>query len=115
MSVRVVGQRRPVTLEPAGTVTVDGHRVRNRFVSSWACVRSERGASYVYFGYACAIDPGYPRDCGGDKEWFRLADERGRLVDAGVPHNGPARDRLNRRLGLAKIVQAGVQMTDVLE
>lgn len=114
-SVRVAGRRRTVTLDPTGTVIVDGHRVRNRYVLSWSCVKGAGGTSYVSLGYACAMDPGYPFDCGGEKEWFRLLDDRGRAVDTGVPHNGPTRDRLDRRLGLSDIFEAGVQMTDVLE
>ena len=75
----------------------------------------ERQARYVLLGYACAADPGGRQDCGGEKEWFRLLDGRGRFVDAGVPHDGAARDKLNARLGVAGAVAAGVTMTPVVK
>ena len=39
----------------------------------------------------------------------RLLDERGRLVDAAVPHDGAARDKLNARLEIAGAMAAGVR------
>lgn len=115
LTVRVAGRHRAVPLETTGLVTVDGRRVRNRYVLTWACTKGARGVSYVSLGYACAVDPGYPHDCGGEKEWFRLLDERGQPVDLGVPHSGPAMTRLHRRLGLLEQFEKGTQMTDVLE
>ena len=112
---RVDAKQVRVELEPSVRVLVDGHRVQNRYVTSWACVAGRQRARYVVLGYACAIDPGYPHDCGGEKEWFRLLDRRGRFADAGVPHDGAARDRLNARLGIAAAMAAGVSMTALIE
>ena len=112
---RVGARQLPVALDPTGSVTVQGGRVADRYVASWACVTGERHAHYVLLGYACADNPGGPQDCGGEKEWFRLLDERGRFVDAGVPHDGAARDRLNARLGIAGAMAAGVTMTPVVK
>ena len=113
---RRVGARQvPVALEPTASVAVQGGRVADRYVASWACVAGERQAHYVLLGYACADDPGGPQDCGGEKEWFRLLDGRGRFVDAGVPHDGAARDKLNARLGIADAMAAGVTMTPVVK
>ncbi len=112
---RVGARQLPVALEPTASVAVQGGRVSDRYVASWACVAGGRRAHYVLLGYACAGDPGGPRDCGGEKEWFRLLDERGRFVDAGVPHDGAARDKLNARLGIANAMAAGVTMTPVVK
>lgn len=112
---RAGGKRVAVALEKGGTVLVDGHRVRNSYVISWACLTGARKAHYVLLGYNCAIDTGYPHDCDGEKEWFRLLDTRGRFADAGVPHDGDARDRLYKRLGIGAAVDAGVKMTTVVD
>ena len=113
---RRVGARQvPVALEPTASVAVQGGRVANRYVASWACVAGGRRAHYVLLGYACADDPGGPQDCGREKAWFRLLDERGRFMDAGVPHDGAARDKLNARLGIADAMAAGVTMTPVVK
>jgi hypothetical protein len=112
---RVGKKRVAIALERGGRVPVDGHRVQNRYVGSWACLTGKRGAHYVMLGYSCAVDAGYPNDCGGEKEWFRLLDARGRFTDAGAPHDGAVRDRLYARLGLAAAMAAGVKMTDLLE
>lgn len=105
----------PVALERSDTVSVQGARVADRYVASWACVAGGRQAHYVLLGYACAADPGGAHDCGGEKEWFRLLDGRGRFVDAGVPHEGAARDQLNARLGISEAMAAGVTMTPVVK
>lgn len=107
-------RRRTVPLEPAPVAVVDGYRVRGAYLSSWACVRATTGNRYVVLGYACAVEPGRAGDCGGDAEWFRLLDLRGRRLDLQVPRNGPAADALWRRLGLASAFEQGVTMTDVL-
>ena len=112
---RVGASQLPVALEPTASVAVQGGRVSNRYVASWACVAGERQAHYVLLGYACADDPGGRQDCGGEKEWFRLLDGRGRFVDAGVPHDGAARDRLNARLRIAGAMAAGVTMTPAVK
>ncbi|MDO7842783.1 hypothetical protein [Sphingomonas immobilis] len=113
---RRVGKKRvAVALEPAGSALVDGHRVRGRYVVSWACLTGAQRVRYVMLGYNCAVDPGDPHDCGGEKEWFRLLDTRGRFVDAGVPHDGDRRDRLYARLGIADQTAAGVKMAGVLD
>ncbi len=113
---RRVGARQvPVALEPTASVAVQGGHVPDRYVASWACVAGGRQARYVLLGYACANDPGGHQDCGGEKEWFRLLDERGRFVDAGVPREGAARDKLNARLGIADAMAAGVTMTPVVK
>ena len=93
---------------------IQGGEVADRYVASWACVAGRR-ARYILLGYACAADAGSPHDCGGEKEWFRLLDGRGRFVDAGVPHGGAARDQLNARLGIAHAMAAGVSMTPVVK
>lgn len=112
---RVGGRQVPVTLERGRGIVVDGYRVHDRYVVSWACVTSTHQAHYVLLGYGCAVDPGDPNDCGGEKEWFRLLDGRGRFVDVGVPHDGAASERLNARLGIAGALTAGVTMTPVVE
>ena len=93
---------------------VDGWRVQRQYVLSWACVQASTGRSYVSLGYACAVDPSERGSCGGDKEWFRLLDDRGRPLDAGSPKQGAAQDRLMTRLGLKAVMEAGVAMKDVL-
>ncbi len=112
---RVSGKWVRVALEPSGRVRVEGQQVQNRYVTSWACVTGRQRAAYVVLGYVCAIDPGYPKDCGGEKEWFRVLDRRGRFADAGVAHGGAVRDRLNARLGIAGALAAGVRMTAVVD
>lgn len=112
---RVGTTRVQIPLERSGIVPVDGHRVRNRFVSSWTCLTGRDRQHYVLVGYACAIDPGYRNDCGGEKEWMRVLNERGRFIDAGVPQGGAARDRFNARIGIADALAAGVAMTSVLD
>ena len=106
---------RRVPLERGGSAVVGGQRVRDRYVASWACIAGRWPARYVVIGYACTADPGNPGDCGGDKEWFRLLDTRGRFVDTAVPHDGVARDRLYARLGIADTMAAGVTMTPVVK
>ena len=103
-----------LALEQTHNIEVQGARVLDRYVVSWACVAGERQAHYVLLDYACATDPGN-QDCGGEKEWFRLLDGRGRLVDASVPHDGPARDKLYTRLGIADAMAGGVTMTPVIK
>lgn len=115
VTVEIAGKRHAVPLEPTRRVSVEGRRVRNRYLLTWGCVTGDAGAHYVVLSYACAIDPGYPNDCGGEKEWFRYLDERGQAVDVGVPRDGPGRTRLQRRLGLAGQFAAGVRMSDVLQ
>lgn len=115
MTVKVAGKNRAAPLQPTRLVSVEGHRVRNHYLLGWTCVTATTGASYALLGYACAVDPGYPNDCGGEKEWYRLMDDRGRPVDIGVPVNGVARERLVQRLGILKQMEAGVHMNDVLE
>lgn len=112
---RVGANQVPISLERANSVALQDGRTTDRYVASWACVPSARQTNYVLLGYACSADPGSPHDCGGEKEWFRLLDQRGRLVDAGVPHDGVARDRLNARLGIAGAMTAGVSMTPVFK
>ena len=112
---RVSGKPRPVAIEAPSTVRIDDWRVRGAYIISWACVRAASGRHYVDLGYTCAADPGTPGDCAGDKEWFRLLDDRGRYVDAGVPRSGDRRTALLRRLGLAQAMAKGVTMTPVTE
>ena len=113
---RRIGARQiAVSLEPPGNVTVQGVRVSGRYVASWACLAAEHRAHYVLLQYACTDDSGGASDCGGEKEWFRVLDRRGLFVDADVPHDGPARDELNARLGIASAMAAGVTMTAVVK
>jgi hypothetical protein len=114
LTLRRASRVSPVTLEQAFPIIIQGHRVLGRFVVSWACVEGSGGAHYLVLGYSCAIDPGAAGDCGGEKEWFRLLDARGRFVDAAVPQDGPERDRLYSRLGISKEMDAGVDMTPVV-
>jgi len=107
---RVGASEVPVPLDRTRPASVDGRRVADRYLSSWACVTGAGTARFLLLGYACATDDG----CGGRKEWVRLLDPRGRTVDAGVPQDGPARDRLNTRLGIARAMAAGVQMVAVV-
>ncbi len=104
----------PIPLEPRHRVTVDGRQVADRYVVSWACVAGHPPTHYVLIGYACAFDPG-PAICDNRKEWFRLIDQRGRFADAGVPDDGPARDRLYSEPGIAPAMAAGVSMTPVIK
>lgn len=104
-----------IPLEHSTPVVVDGHHVPDRYVTSWACVAGNGETHYVLVGYACTLDPGLPHDCRGEKEWFRLLDERGRFADAGIPHGGAVRDRLNSRLGISQALATGVTMTPLLE
>lgn len=116
LSWRVDGRRVPVTIDVARSITVDGYRVRNSYIITWSCVTGVRNTHFVSLDYACAVDPGYPNDCGGTKEWSRLLDERGRRLDRDVPRQGGARlTRLYRRLGLLRTMEAGVTSTPVLE
>lgn len=108
-------QWRVVPLERANAVDMGGYMVRDRYVISWACVRSTGGSRYVALDYACAIDPGLPGDCGGTKQWSRLLRPDGRYVDEGLPHDGVQRDDLLRRLGLAGVFAAGVTMSPIVE
>jgi hypothetical protein len=114
LTVRVGGRGRALPLDGGGTALVEGARVRRAFVQSWACPRAKGGRRYVLLGYACAVDPGEPGACGDDKEWFRLLDDRGRALGAGLPHAGPGWTRLQRRLGLAAVMADGVAMTGTL-
>ncbi len=108
------GGLRPVRLEDQGMASVGGWRVRRAYVGAWACVRSDRGKAYVSLQYACGVDVGQPGACTAGKEWYRLLDARGRPADEGVPPDGAARDRLLDRLGLARVMEQGVPMHDVL-
>ncbi|WP_419809091.1 hypothetical protein [Sphingomonas sp.] len=114
LSVTVAKTRRSVPLEPTRIVDVEERQVRNRFLANWGCVKGVTGASYVVLGYACAVDPGYANDCGGEQEWFRYLNDRGRVMDMGVPHNGPVRTRLQRRLGIARALRTGRRFTAVV-
>ena len=114
LAVAVGNHHRLLRLEEAGEVMVDGWRVRRQYVISWACETASTGRSYVSLGYACAVDPGDEGSCGADKEWFRLLDDHGRLLDAGLPHDGAPEERLETRLGLKTVSEAGVSMTEVL-
>lgn len=112
---RKVGKAyRHVALERSSSVTIDGQRVLGRYVSSWACITGHGQQRYVLLGYACAVDPGNPGDCGGQKEWFRVLGTNGRFADTGVPHDGPIRERLDMRLGISDAMAAGVTMTPVV-
>lgn len=103
-----------IPLERGHATALDGGTVQDRYLASWACVAGRNHSFYVLLGYACTADPGQPGDCGGQKEWFRLLDERGRLADQGVPQDGAARDRFNSRIGIAGAMAAGVTMTPVV-
>lgn len=115
LSVERDGRARTVALDRTALVVKDGFAVRNRYVASWACLTNARGDYYAILGYACAIDRGYPHDCGGEREWLRFLDDRGRAVDRGVPQDGPAADALKKRLGLFEQFTHGVQMSTAVE
>ncbi|UAJ09155.1 hypothetical protein [Polymorphobacter megasporae] len=101
-------------LERGPSVVIRGHRVLARYVSSWACLTGHHQTHYALLAYACSVEPGAEHDCGGEKEWFRLLDTRGRFVDPGVPHDGPQRERLYARLGITAAMAGGVKMTPVV-
>ena len=105
---------RMLPLEDQGRMRRDGRIVRRSYVMSWACVISDSGRAFVDLGYACAADPGEPGACRTGKEWFHLLDRRGRRVDPSSAASGPGLDRFLGRLGLARVMAAGVAMTDVL-
>ena len=115
LSVATMRGHRAVNLPKAPRATVDGRAVGQEYVGSWACVRADDGRSYLDLGFACAVDPVEDGACGGEQEWFRLVDSRGRLLGAATPRQGPAQVALQRRLGLARVMASGVRMTSVLD
>ena len=100
---------------------VGERRVQRAYLSSWACLTGAGGVRYVQLAYGCAIVPDQDSVCTGGDEWFPVLDDHGRVLDTGIPNGGPpspalrARERLERRLGLAQIFDKGLSLQSVTD
>ena len=118
-----------ITVVPAGAkiaspLKLDAHPLRQPFlrdtmvldaaVTGWACVTSTDGRPYVYMVMTCAESPRRPACVGTLREWTRLYDTSGRALDAGLPHDGPRKSKLLKRLKLEHL-DDGVSMSDPTE
>lgn len=90
-----------------------GHSGLDAVVVSWACLQSHSGASYILLAYGCGSDDA-DAFCGGEKEWFRLLDEQGRRLDAGLARQDGRYEPLYEKLGVARLMSEGVSMRSLL-
>ncbi|EPX63221.1 hypothetical protein D187_005626 [Cystobacter fuscus DSM 2262] len=82
-------------------------------ILSWACLRSDNGANYILLSYGCGSDDA-EKFCGGEREWFRLLDEKGARTDAGMARQDSRYEQLYERLGVAGLMSDGVSLSSLL-
>lgn len=81
--------------------------VLDAFVTSWACLKSTSGKSYILLLYTCSWGEEKSSCAGGAKEWERIFDATGRHVAAGFRRQDRRYDSLYQRLGLSEIMKQG--------
>lgn len=84
--------------------------------TGWACVASTSHRSYVYVVMTCTESPLRLACAGPTREWVRMYDLRGRALTAGFPHDaGPREEALMKRLGLDRVEDVGISLSDPRE
>jgi hypothetical protein len=83
--------------------------------TGWACLESTNGQRYVYVLYTCTEGLARPRCAGTKREWPRLFDTSGALLNAHYPRSGSRTPALMKKLGLARYLSEGVSLEDVTE
>jgi hypothetical protein len=82
-------------------------------ITGWACVKAADGTAYIYVLYTCVESTLRP-DCADDqREWVRLFDLQGKLINPGFPHEGLRTPELMKKLGLGHYLDDGVSLQDV--
>ncbi len=111
---------------PAGAqLSLDAHALRQPFLqgvevrdaaaTGWACLTSNDGRSFVSVVMTCTESPARPACKGTAREWVRLYDVHGRLLNGGYPRSGPRTPTLMKRIGLGRYLADGVTLSDVQE
>lgn len=84
--------------------------VLDAFVTSWACLKSTSGKSYILLLYTCSWGEERSSCTGSAKEWERIFDATGRHVTAGFGRQDRRYDSLYQRLGLSEIMKQGADL-----
>ncbi len=84
--------------------------VLDAFVTSWACLKSTSGKSYILLLYTCSWGEEKSSCIGSAKEWERIFDATGRHVTAGFRRQDRRYDSLYQRLGLSEIMKQGADL-----
>lgn len=117
LSLTPPGLKKPLALthdgKPFTQPFMQDTPVLDASATGWACIKATSGRSYVYVMYTCVESPLRPACVGTAREWARLFNTRGKLLNPGYPHDGPQTPTLMRKLGLARYVDTGVALDDV--
>lgn len=89
--------------------------VLDAYVTSWACLTSKAGKSYVYLFYICVESDKRPDCVGTNREWPRLFDTDGKYLSAGHRRHGPQYQRLMRKLGFGSHLSRGIALQNIDE
>ncbi|MDF0605305.1 hypothetical protein HZU77_006530 [Neisseriaceae bacterium TC5R-5] len=131
--LNVVDQDRQVLSQKITLTRADRHRMRvlpqegkrlrqpflknvavlDAMATGWACLQATDGQAYVYVFYACVDSPLRPECAAPSREWVRLFNTDGKLLNAGFPHEGPRTPALMKKLGLGHYLEDGVQLSAI--
>lgn len=89
--------------------------VLDAYVSSWTCLASQSGKSYLFLAYVCVESDKRPKCVGTNREWSRLFDTEGNNLTAGYRRHGPQIDRLMKRLGIKSNLREGIKIRGITE
>jgi hypothetical protein len=121
LELRNVSRGAHATLQHAGKLIrqpfVRDGRVLDAIASSWACINSPSGISYVYVLYTCVENGNSPECAGANKEWEMIYGTDGKNLTPAIPRRGTARAkalaRVYRRLGLESVMEKPVQLQGI--
>ncbi|MGD0234963.1 MAG: hypothetical protein ABSC55_10565 [Syntrophorhabdales bacterium] len=88
-------------------------RALDAFVTSWTCLKSNSGISYVLLWYTCSFGDERPDCIGVGREWERIFSLDGKDVTAGFRKQDPRLPELYHRLGLSEVIDKGIHLKSV--
>ena len=108
-----ISKKLPHEGQPVAKSFVKAGPVLDALVTSWACLKSTSGKSYILLLYTCSWGEEKPSCAGNTKEWERLFDATGRHLTAGFRRQDRRYDALYRRIGLSEIMRRGADLQTV--